>query len=336
MNRSLNELPSSAPIAIIALVLLILNLVLQPGLLSPQSWAPLFGSALPFILIAMAQVPALVAGNGGLDLSVGPTAGLSSVIAVQVLAGNGFGEPFVVIPLALAIGGAVGVLNGLLVAVVRIPPIVATLGTYLMVSALSVIIMPTAGGHAPEWLGAAAGQMLGPIPGTVLFVVVVGVAWFLLMRTAFRRNLYAVGGDLRAAFTSGVPVTLVTISAYVLAGILASVAGLGFVSVLGAADPTIGPPYTIISLAGAALGGVALAGGRGTMTGAALGGAVLFLVQNALGALGISVYVIQIVYGAMLILALAVNWLGDRLRRSDQQRIAAKNSDSSALPGVPA
>lgn len=330
MTRSSRERMAVIPIAAIAAALLVLNLILQPGLLTPVSWAPLFGSALPFILVAMAQVPALIVGNGGLDLSVGPTACLSSVVTVQVLAGAGMGDPYIVIPVALLVGVVVGAVNGLLIAVVRIPPIVATLGTYLMIAALSIIIMPTAGGHAPAWLAAASVPVIGPIPGTPLFVVFVGLAWLLLLRTSFRRNLFAVGGDVRTAFTAGVPVTLVTIGAYVAAGVFAAVAGLGFVSVLGAADPTIGPAYTIISLAGAALGGVALAGGRGTLTGAALGGAVLFLVQNALGALGISVYVIQIVYGVMLILALTVNWLGDRVGRRTHLKVAGAASDSSS------
>lgn len=144
-----------------------------------------------------------------------------------------------------------------------------------------------------------------------------------LQRTAFRRNLVAVGGDERVAYTAGINVARVRASAYVLSGGLAAVAGITLTAMLGSADPTVGPPYTLTSIAGTALGGISLAGGRGGLLGAAAGGAILFLVENRLTLARVSVFHLQIAYGAILIVALAINSLGERYHRSRLAALAA-------------
>jgi ribose transport system permease protein len=144
-----------------------------------------------------------------------------------------------------------------------------------------------------------------------------------LQRTAFRRNLVAVGGDERVAYTAGINVARVRASAYVLSGGLAAVAGITLTAMLGSAHPTVGPPYTLTSIAGTALGGISLAGGRGGLLGAAAGGAILFLVENLLTLARVSVFHLQIAYGAILIVALAINSLGERYHRSRLAALAA-------------
>ncbi len=123
----------------------------------------------------------------------------------------------------------------------------------------------------------------------------------------------AVGSDDRAAYTAGVPVTLVRFLAYVLTGVLAGAAGLMLTALIGSADPNIGPSYTLIAIAAVALGGVSLAGGRGGLAGAAIGAVDIFLLQSLLTAFNVSTYVLQVAYGAILVSAVVLTALQERL-----------------------
>jgi ribose transport system permease protein len=295
-------------------LLLALNTAADPSFGRPASWAPILAVATPFMLVAMAEAPAILSGNGGLDLSVGPLAGVVNAALVALVVPAGLASPAALVGATLAIGLAAGALNGTLVVVFRIPPIIATLGTYLIHSSLALEILPTAGGKAPDWLVALTGARAG-VPLMLAFPAAVALVWVPLRRTAFGRNLLAVGGDQRAAFASGVPVGPTRFLAYVTSGVLAATAGLAFTAVLGSGDPTVAPPYTLIGIAGAVLGGVGLGGGRGGLLGAAAGGVILFLVQNLLSLAHVSSFYMQIAYGALLLGALALNSLEDAWRR---------------------
>lgn len=301
--------------AVGAVVLLyVLNAAFNSSFIQPDNWASLIAVASPFVLISMAAAPALLSGGGGIDLSVGPLAGLVNAVVVGLIVAAGGTSPLVIVPSVLAIGLLSGLLNGSLIAYLRIPPIIATLGTYLVYAGLTLQVVPRAGGTAPDWLTQLA-RGFGPFPALLLPIFAVAVLWLLLQRTAFRRNLFGVGGDARVAYTAGVKVAHVRLLAYALSGVIAAVAGLAFTAVLGSADPTAAPRYTLIAIAGAALGGVSLTGGRGGLLGAAAGGAIIFLIQNLLTLAHVSVFHLQIVYGAALLLAVALNSVAEARRK---------------------
>jgi ribose transport system permease protein len=153
------------------------------------------------------------------------------------------------------------------------------------------------------------------IPGSLILVLGLGVVWLLFERTAYRRNLLAVGGDARVAYASGINVTGVRIMAFVIGSVLAAIAGLVFTAALGSGDPSVGVPYTLTSIAAVALGGVALTGGRGGMLGAAAAGTLLFLIQTLFTLAQVSIFYIQIMYGLILFLALTLNATSDRMRK---------------------
>ncbi|WP_367118825.1 ABC transporter permease, partial [Mesorhizobium sp.] len=132
-------------------------------------------------------------------------------------------------------------------------------------------------------------------------------------QTPYYDQLMAVGSDDRAAYTAGVPVTKVRFIAYVMTGILAACAGLMLTALIGSADPNIGPTYTLIAIAAVALGGVSLAGGRGGLAGAAIGAVDIFLLQSVLTAFNVSTYVLQIAYGVILVVAVIMTALQERL-----------------------
>jgi ribose transport system permease protein len=303
------------PLLVALVIFAILNAAASPAFTDSGNWNGMLIGAAPFIITAMAQTAVVMSGDGGVDLSVGPLAGLVNAFIASVLVPHGWTDPVSIVGASLLVGVASGLLNGIMVAVVRVQPIIATLGTYLAYQGITLEMMPMAGGQAPDWLVGLANSR-GGVPGVLVLLVALGVAWVAFERTAFRRNLLAVGGDARAAYASGVNVAAVRIIAYVIGGILAAIAGLVFTAALGSGDPRVGVPYTLSSIAAVALGGVALNGGRGGMLGSAAAGALLFLIQTLFTLAQVSIFYIQIMYGVILFLALTLNAAGERARRA--------------------
>jgi ribose transport system permease protein len=193
-----------------------------------------------------------------------------------------------------------------LVAVVRLQPIVATLGTYLVLSGANLGLLPSPLGPVPPWFTAMSRAILG-IPGPIVFLVGPLAIWFLLGRTPFLKTLMAVGGDDRVAFSAGIDVTIVRILAYAVGGLFSAFAGMALTSLIQSADANVGPPFTLQVITAAALGGISLAGGRGSIWGSLFGAFSLFLIQNLLTNLGVSVFWQQVVFGLTLIVALVLN-----------------------------
>jgi ribose transport system permease protein len=288
--------------ALFFIVLLAINIALNPARFGPSALGITIGLAAPLILVAVASTPVILAGGGGIDLSVGPFMGLINVIIVQYLFTNGgISSPFAILPIIIALGALSGLINGLLTSVVRIQPIVATLGMYLVYVGITLRLMPAPGGDIPEWIGALSrGASIVPIAA-------VFAAWLLIRRLPLYDHLMAVGGDDRAAYTSGVLVATVRILAYVITGVFAAVAGLSLSALLGSADPTVGPTYTLNAIAAVALGGVSLAGGRGGLVSATLGAVDIFLLQSVLTFFNVSTFILQIAFGVILVVAIVLN-----------------------------
>ncbi|TPN50688.1 ABC transporter permease [Mesorhizobium sp. B1-1-7] len=293
---------------VLLVVLLAVNLILSPGRFQPGSWGALVGLAAPLIGAAIASTPVILAGRGGIDISVGPLMGFVNAMVIQVLfLKAGISSPLMLVPAALLIGALIGAANGFLATIVRIQPIVATLGTYLILTGITLTILPAPIGPAPAWLKALSGP-LSMLPLAAMFI-----AWWLVRRTPYYDQLMAVGSDDRAAYTAGVDVTRVRFIAYVMTGIFGGCAGLMLTALIGSADPNIGPTYTLIAIAAVALGGVSLAGGRGGVAGAAIGAIDIFLLQSVLTTFNVSTFVLQIAYGAILVLAVMLTALQERL-----------------------
>ncbi|RUU21935.1 ABC transporter permease, partial [Mesorhizobium sp. M7A.T.Ca.TU.009.01.3.2] len=180
---------------VLLVVLLAVNLILSPGRFQPGSWGALVGLAAPLIGAAIASTPVILAGRGGIDISVGPLMGFINALAIQVFLGAGISSPLVLVPAALLVGALVGAANGFLATIVRIQPIVATLGTYLILAGVTLTILPAPIGPAPAWLKALSGP-LSMLPLALMFI-----AWWLVRRTPYYDQLMAVGSDDRAAYT---------------------------------------------------------------------------------------------------------------------------------------
>lgn len=288
--------------AILFVVLIVFNVFLNPVRFSPGNWPTVLGLAAPLLLATLATTVPFLAGRGSIDVSVGPLMGLINVIIIKVLIDDaGISSPWIIIPAALLLGVASGMINGFLAAILRIQPIVATLATYLIYSGLALSILPSPSGSVPAWLAGFAGPLSFIPVGLIL------VAWLLFKRLPLYDLLMAVGSDDRAAYTSGGNVPVVRFFSYVFGGLIAGMAGLALTALIGSGDPNIGPGYTLIAVAAAALGGVSLAGGIGGLAAAFIGAADIFLLQNMLTSFNVSTFVLQAAYGIVLVLAVCLN-----------------------------
>jgi ribose transport system permease protein len=285
---------------LLVVVLLVINVALVPRFASSAAWADDLKAFAPLALLAMASTPAILSGGGGLDISVGPLADVISILLIVVLLPTAFGAPFVAIPLLLLVGAAVGTINGLIVARLRYPAFISTLCAFLVLYGVGLKLAPRVVTAPRGWTHQLAGN-IGPVPGPLLLLIIPPLVWFVLSRTRYVRNLMAVGSSDRAAFSAGVNVGAIRVIAYALGGLFAAVAGIGVATLVQSADPNVGLPFALISLASVVLGGTPIGGGRGGLTGSVLGAAVIYLVQNLLAALHVSAVWLPAAYGLMLL-----------------------------------
>jgi ribose transport system permease protein len=310
-------------VVLMAAALAVANIVVSPDLLQGSRMTGMINLLIPVLLAALASVPSILSGGGGLDLSVGPLLGFVNVAVIGVLMPQGLGSAWLGIPLCLLLGAAVGLVNGALVAYGRLQPIVVTLGTYLILAGLSLVVLPQPTGGAPGWADfLGSGSFGGYFAHSLILLAVALLLWAGLRKVGFVRLITAVGSDQRAAYTSGVNVAAVRLGAYALGGVFAALAGMGLTALINSGDPTIGRQYTLMAIAAVALGGNSLAGGRGGITGPILGAITLFLIQLLLSSVHVSSLWIQVVYGAVLLLAICLNsgvTSGTRLRTAGPQ-----------------
>jgi erythritol transport system permease protein len=273
----------------------------------------------------------LVIINGGIDLSVGSTLGLSGVVAGFFMQGvtlNLFGvvlypSVWVVVVLCCLLGAVIGLINGMLIARFRVPAFVATLGVMYVVRGFALLMTNgltynNLGGQAD--LGNTGFDYLGfdrlfHVPVGVLILAVIAMLGSLaLNRSAFGRWLYASGGNERAAELAGVPVKHVQISVYVLSGVCAAIAGLILSSQLTSAGPTAGTTYELTAIAAVVIGGASLMGGSGNIRGTLLGAFVIGFLSDGLVIIGISSYWQTVFTGAVIVLAVLLNAIQYRRR----------------------
>ena len=283
--------------------------------------------------------------NGGIDLSVGSTLGLSGMVAGLALQGFKIGgytlypSVWVAVVLAIAAGALVGLINGLLVAKLNVAPFVATLGMLYVVRGFALLTTngltvnnlggdPALGNTGFDWLG--FNSIIGIPVGVWILVVVAILGSLLLNRSVYGRWLYASGGNERAAELSGVPVRSVKIRAYVISGVCAAIAGVILTSELTSAGPTQGMSYELTAIAAVVIGGAALTGGRGNIRGTLLGAFVIGFLAAGLTIVGISAYVQTVFTGAVIVLAVLLNAIQLRPRA----RVGA-SANPGARPPAP-
>jgi ribose transport system permease protein len=244
--------------------------------------------------------------SGGIDFSVAGIVTVTNVLAAGIAMGrNELTLPVVL--LCLSIGLFVGALNAILIIRLRVPPIIATLGTATMLRGAALIYTSEPIGLVTRSLSYYSQGFFGPLPvSTYIIVTILTLGFVLLYKTAFGRHLYAVGGDEEIAKLSGISVFRVRAVAYLISGFLAALTGLYLVGRMGSGEPTIGPGLEFDSIAAVLLGGAVLGGGRGSLVGTIAGSLVLVLLSNVFNQIGIQYYFQEITKGFIIILAVAI------------------------------
>jgi ribose transport system permease protein len=313
--RSLSRRRETGFAFVLLVVLLAVNILLNPARFAPAAWGTVIGLAAPLIAASIAATPAILGGRGGIDVSVGPLMGFVNALIVQTfIADAGISSPWLVVPAALAAGALAGALNGFLAVVVRIQPIVATLGTYLLFTGLTLTIVPAPTGSVPPWIQSLSGQL------SIVPLVALAGAWLGLKQLPYYDLLMSVGSDDRACYTAGVPIALVRFLSYCITGVFAGTAGLLLTALIGSADPNVGASFTLLAISAVALGGVSLGGGRGGILAAVIGASDIFLLQSALTYFNVSTFVLQIAYGIILVVSISLNGLTAMFERRTAAR----------------
>jgi ribose transport system permease protein len=282
---------------------------LTPVFLTPQNLVNILQQSSINALIAIGMTLVII--SGGIDLSVGPIAALTAMVTATLLVA---GYPFIVcLAAALAIGAACGAFNGGLIAIAGLQPFIVTLGTWSLFRSFALIYTGgnTVLGIPKEFRQLFSAQLwIFPVP--VVLVLILGVvAAIMLSKTPIGEYILAVGGNEEAARISGVPIARTKITAYVISGMLASLAAVIVIARLGAAEPTIGYTWELDAIAAAAIGGTSLMGGKGSITGCILGAILLGAMRNGLTLLNVSPFYQPMATGIIILLAM----LMDRVTR---------------------
>jgi ribose transport system permease protein len=294
-----------AAVWIIVIALLILLTVIRGGALwTTGNIAALLTSAVVIGIVALGQHMVII--SGGIDLSVGANVTLTTLLTAILI--NGYPiRTFPVIIGMIVLGAVLGAVNGLLVAKLKMPPFIVTLATLYLINGTALWISSTPAGQVTSALTSFALAKVGPIP-YIFFILLIALAvvWFLLNRTVWGKHLFAVGGDVNSARSTGIAVDRVLIRVYVTAGILAAIAGIILAARSSIGSPTAGAGLELSTITVVVLGGTSLLGGKGTLLGTMGGVALLSLITNSITLLQFPSTITDLIRGIIIVAAAAI------------------------------
>lgn len=308
-----------APFLVACLMLLAIVLVygaLQRGVFTLDELNLDTAAAMTLILAATGQTIVLM--RGGIDLSIGGMISLGTVIAATQ-----FGEdPLNIVmwvAIILALGAAIGAINGLLISVLKLQPFLVTLATWSILNGAAMLILPTDGGKVPGWwIGFSYSTLLG-LSGPVWMLIGLLLFWTWFRATRLGITIQATGSNEKSAMLSGVSITRVNVLTYGLSGLFAAAAAIYLTTQTGGGSPTIGKDYILPSVAAAVIGGVSLFGGRGHLGGTMVGAFVLTLIGNLVFVMRVSSYWQPVASGVILLLAVLASSVAEKAARGQAQ-----------------
>jgi fructose transport system permease protein len=313
MTTTSRQLPSLASLGpcIALLVACLIFATQSERFLSTENFALILQQVMVVGVIAIGQT--LIILTAGIDLSCGMVMALGSIVMTKLAADFGLPAGWAIL-CGLLVTAGFGLVNGLLVTRIKLPPFIVTLGTLniafaitqLYSNAQTVTEVPA----AMTWLGNSL--ELGSTAlayGVVLMLALYGGVWFYLRETAAGRHIYAAGNNPEATRLTGIPTERVLLGVYVLAGVFYGLASLLSVARTGVGDPNAGQTENLDAITAVVLGGTSLFGGRGTVLGTLVGALIVGVLRNGLTLMGVpSVYQVLIT-GILVILAVAVDQL---------------------------
>ena len=267
-------------------------------------------------IISIGQAMVFIAGNGGIDFSVGAFVSMGALIGAEYMDGRNELIPLGIL-IAVAFGGVFGLINGLGIQKLKMPALAMTLAMSSVINGFTIWYtngLPQA--KVPSILGSVGRPLIGELrPLIIIMVVAIVVMEVLMRRTRFGRSVYMVGSNRKAAELCGINVSFIAVAVYAISGAISSVGGLLFLGYVGAGQIGMGESYTLMTVAAVVIGGVSVNGGRGIYIGVALGSMVYLLMTSVLVALGLPVGVRIFFQGVILAIILLVNCRSDKLRK---------------------
>lgn len=292
----------------LAVALFLLGGVIRPGFVNVNQAINIVRLAAFLGIISAGQTLVILSGGEGIDLSIGAIVTLAAILAFRI--NNGQNE---LVPLALATalaaGALIGFLNGLGVAILKIPPLVMTLGMAGVVQGLVLAITQgiLEGGTAPVMGRYISAPLVAGLPGVIfIWILLALLIWLLLERTTYGKQLFAIGVNRTTARLSGVRVPVVVIVTYSLSGLLAAFGGFMLLGFTQTVFMNLGGPYLFPSVAAVVVGGTALSGGKGSYWGTMAGALVLTLITSLLTAMQLPEAFRQMTLGVILLVLISV------------------------------
>ena len=309
-SKSAKALISEYFIFVIFIALVIVLTILKPSFIQPSNLVNILKQASINGILSFGMMFVIIA--GGFDMSVGSTVAFAGIVAALL----GQGQFPLIVPLVVAMlaGLAVGIVNGVGVAVGDLPPFIMTLGSMTAVRGLALLTSngKPITGISPEYRAVAAKSFLG-IPMLAIFlVIVILICSFVLSKTVYGRRVYACGGNLQAARVSGINTTLIRISTFAIAGLLAGLSGFLMTSRVTIGQPTAAESYEMDAITACVVGGVSMSGGVGKPWGVVIGCLLITVITNGLDILGVSSHWQRIVKGLIIVLAVLIDVNGKR------------------------
>ncbi|MEH2089848.1 MULTISPECIES: ABC transporter permease subunit [unclassified Nostoc] len=312
-RKSISTLLEVAGILPILVIICILFAFLSPNFLTGGNIVNILRQASINIVLATGMTFVIL--TGGIDLSVGSILAVSAVVALLVSLLPALS--WAAVPAALLAGLLLGLLNGALITFLDVPPFIVTLGSLTALRGVAFLIAKGTTLINRDinfaWVG---NTYVGPIPWLVIIALLTVIAsWFVLRQTVLGVQIYAVGGNERAARLTGIKVNRVLLFVYGISGLLAGLGGIMSASRLYSASGVLGQGYELDAIAAVILGGTSFTGGIGTIGGTLLGALIIAILNNGLTLLNLSYFWQLVVKGLVIILAVMI----DRLRRRSRR-----------------
>ncbi|NBN63481.1 ABC transporter permease [Microvirga tunisiensis] len=317
IQHALHSAPAGVPLIVLSASIIIFGLILGDKFFTPFSLTLILQQVAVIGIVGVAQT--LVVLTAGIDLSVGAIMVLSSVVMGQFTFRYGLPAELAVL-CGLAVGAFCGFINGVLVAIMRLPPFIVTLGMWQIVlasnflySANETIRSQDISTQAPilQFFGEKI-NIGGAVftYGVILMILLVLLFHYLLNHTAWGRHVYAIGDDPDAAELAGVRVSRIRISVYTLAGLICALAGWTLIGRIGSVSPTAGQFANIESITAVVIGGISLFGGRGSILGMIFGALIVGVFSLGLRLIGTDPQWTYLLIGALIIAAVAIDqWI---------------------------
>ncbi len=306
--RSLDRTPFLVALIMLAAIVMARSRF-QSGVFSLEELNLATASALTLMLAASGQTIVLI--RGGIDLSIGGVISLGTVLAA-----TNFGDDPLQVAgwslIILAVGFAIGAVNGILITVLRLQPFLVTLSGWSILTGIALIILPTDGGSVPSWWTGFGYSIFLGLSGPVWILMALILFWYWFRATRLGIVIQATGSSERSAVLSGVSILRTNIATYGLSGLFAAAAALYLTTQTGTGSPLIGRDYILPSVAAAVVGGVSLFGGRGHLVGTIIGAFILTIIGDLVFALRVSSYWQPVMAGLILLGAVLASSLAEK------------------------